>query len=821
MHNKKIVAKGLVFTTTLVNVPMDSLANTIEESKTINTEDNTKENKGESGIKKFFAKIVEPIEEFMYEPKEVIKLNKNIVRGSVLQINLGDDDFVQDLTGNPGGYETVRVTTTGSKKLVEQDYDNLRLSGISKIDLSNAYSDSISRGAFVSASHLTEFQFPQGITSIGRGAFNGCSGLTGDLVIPEGVERIEDYAFYNCSGLDGNLIIPNSVISIGQDAFNGCSGLTGNLIIPNSVTSIGSAAFKYCSGFDGNLVISEGVESIEGYAFYNCSGFDGNLMIPNLVTSIGNNAFDGCSGFDGNLIIGNAVTSIGNNAFYNCSGFKGNLVIPSSVINIDNYAFRNCSGITGNLVIPEGVESIGSGAFNGCKGFDGKLIIPNSVTSIGSSAFNRCSGLTGDLVIPEGVENIEDYAFYNCSGLTGNLIIPNSVTSIGQDAFNGCSGLTGNLIIPNSVTSIGSAAFKYCSGFDGNLVIPSSVTSISNNAFNGCSGIEKIIIKVDSSDIDTNYKESIIANLPNNTQTIIDLPYNFNIIGTWLETTNKTIGKPIIKNVVDGIESNLVNNKGEAISLYIPSVYQETNIQVLKDDKNYSLPTKNSDGKHIFAENGVYEVTITTDLGNTSIITFEVEDAHLRDAKEAVSIAEVSKSAADIKNARDLVNSLSESLIKDQLQDRLNTIFPNITLEKKTATANLDVYIKSENMLSLSLDTNSVTFEEYSGAEPIEKLGAVNLTVNSSLPYNLNAYMSTEISNTDGSEKMPIDILNIRESNEGIYKQFENTSDKVVLKENCQKGNDVNHSIDLKLDSNDAHVADIYKTVIKFEAEQK
>ena len=39
-----------------------------------------------------------------------------------------------------------------------------------------------------------------------------------------------------------NTIIPNTVTSIGGGAFNGCSGLT-TITIPNSVTSIGSSAF--------------------------------------------------------------------------------------------------------------------------------------------------------------------------------------------------------------------------------------------------------------------------------------------------------------------------------------------------------------------------------------------------------------------------------------------------------------------------------------------------------------------------------------------------------------------------------------------------
>ena len=55
MHNKKIIAKGIIVATALSNAPVDSLANTIEEYKLINMEDNAKENKMGDSIKKFIC----------------------------------------------------------------------------------------------------------------------------------------------------------------------------------------------------------------------------------------------------------------------------------------------------------------------------------------------------------------------------------------------------------------------------------------------------------------------------------------------------------------------------------------------------------------------------------------------------------------------------------------------------------------------------------------------------------------------------------------------------------------------------------------------
>ena len=345
-------------------------------------------------------------------------------------------------------------------------------------------------GELVIPEGVTNAGKPYRVTAIGTWAFDGCSGLTGNLEIPEGVKTIGDVAFRGCSGLSGKLTIPEGVKKIGVSAFNDCSGLTGNLTIPSGVTTIGSSAFKNCKNLTGDLMIPLGVTTIELSAFEGCSGLTGDLTIPEKVTTIGNAAFRGCSGLSGKLTIPEGVIAIDNYAFSGCSGLTGDLTIPEGVTSIGWGSFTNCRGLTGDLTIPEKVTTIGNSAFSGCSGFDGKLTIPSGVTTIGNSAFSGCIGLTGDLMIPEKVTTIGNSTFYNCRGLTGNLTIPEEVTSIGSDTFSGCSGLTGNLTIPEGVTSIGSGAFTNCSGLTGKLTIPSGVTTIGNSAFGGCSGFD-------------------------------------------------------------------------------------------------------------------------------------------------------------------------------------------------------------------------------------------------------------------------------------------------------------------------------------------
>ena len=56
---------------------------------------------------------------------------------------------------------------------------------------------------------LTSITIPDSVTSIGRWAFSGCTGLT-------------------------SITIPDSVISIGENAFSGCTGLTSITVSPGN-----------------------------------------------------------------------------------------------------------------------------------------------------------------------------------------------------------------------------------------------------------------------------------------------------------------------------------------------------------------------------------------------------------------------------------------------------------------------------------------------------------------------------------------------------------------------------------------------------------
>lgn len=145
-----------------------------------------------------------------------------------------------------------------------------------------------------------------------------------DIKIGTNVNALGNSLFYRAyNNILTKVTIPNSVTSIGSGAFSGCTSLT-KVTIPNSVTNIANSAFFGCSNLT-SVTIPNGVTSIEGFAFRSCTSLS-SVTIPESTTNIGENAFRQ-SGIT-NITILNSISNIGNDAFFGCSNltsltFKG------------------------------------------------------------------------------------------------------------------------------------------------------------------------------------------------------------------------------------------------------------------------------------------------------------------------------------------------------------------------------------------------------------------------------------------------------------------------------------------------------------------
>ena len=310
---------------------------------------------------------------------------------------------------------------------------------------SNTYSvTSIGYGAFYGCSNLTTITIPESMKNIGDYAFYGCSSLT-TVTIPEGVKSIGAYTFSGCSSLT-TITFPSSVTSIGASAFSGCSSLTA-ITIPEKVASIGTKTFELCSSLS-YITLSEGLTTIGESAFSGCRSLS-SITIPATVTSIGGGAFDNCSSLRSiTFEDGSSLLSIGcksnpsGGLFDDCpleSIYLGRDIKCDATYYGSVYApFRENASLLA-LSIGECVTCIYE-SFNSCCNLSSITFSENSkLASIGVGAFEYCSSLTS-ITIPESVTSIGEWAFYRCSALT-NLTIGCSVSSIGEYAFAGCSDI--------------------------------------------------------------------------------------------------------------------------------------------------------------------------------------------------------------------------------------------------------------------------------------------------------------------------------------------------------------------------------------------
>ena len=395
---------------------------------------------------------------------------------------------------------------------------------------------SIGSSTFDGYTSLKSIKLASTVKSIGNNAFSN-TGIT-SLDLPEGMESIGIGAFYNCEKMT-ELKLPESLTTLNNGAFAFCKGLTA-VTLPNKITFIGALAFEECTGLT-SITIPENVTEIRNQAFYYCTALT-MVELPKALQTVGDNAFyetklqdvyyAGTEEDWGKIAIGLKNEPL-TNANLHCMGAvvvisgtcggaltwkldsKGTLtisgtgamtdytksgvapwnkdceeirsvVIENGVTTIGEYAFENCT-LLESVAISDSVAKIGKYAFSGCSALK-RISLPDSIAQIGDCAF-RASGLEA-VKIPEGVTLLGEGMFARCPNLQ-TVELPSTLQAIRENAFIG-SGLN-KIVLPENLKDIGYECFYECTNLE-EIKIPDSVTILDYAVFEGCSSLKKVTL---------------------------------------------------------------------------------------------------------------------------------------------------------------------------------------------------------------------------------------------------------------------------------------------------------------------------------------
>lgn len=342
----------------------------------------------------------------------------------------------------------------------------------------------------------------EGVTSIGKYAFNGCSNVKSIVSHAAVPPTCGNNCFDKINKETVVVYVPKGKVAQYKDAsgWKDFKNIEVNPLGASGICGADGDNLKWTLNLEGLLSISGTgamADNVASWVPYRAEIL--SVVIAEGATSIGKEAFAECVNL-GSVSIPNSVKSIGEGAFRDC-GILPAIVLPNDLSVISNYTFLNCEQLN-DFKLPVAVTEIGKSAFAGCSALT-ELTIPSMVTKIGEEAFSYCEGLTSitshavtppdcgadcfekvDKSIPVYVpeESVEDYKkakeWKDFSNIVGVDCALGSGTFGEKDKFTWRLTCSGTLLIEGSGELAEEGQWHDYASSIKSIVIPQGVTSI-------------------------------------------------------------------------------------------------------------------------------------------------------------------------------------------------------------------------------------------------------------------------------------------------------------------------------------------------------